>query len=495
MRTVFLCIAVMSLGLPASAQAATLTLEGGTLTYTAEGGRGNSVSIGAVGGLVSVAAGDNDLFGQPPGCTPLDGPPNTGYACPGVARVVVNAGDLDDSITADDALTVPLTINGEGGDDDLDGGAGPDVLSGGDGQDELTGGESSDLLDGGAGDDVLDGGGGSDRMLGGPGIDLARWVAPAATPRYTVTLDGAANDGRPGENDEIGADVENATVSGLRAGIPPLEVVVVPEGSTLIGDAGPNELTADDGDDTLSGGAGNDILTAYGGDDTIDARDGFLDRVHCGSGTDAVTADTLDLVDSDCESVSTAGLGTGADDRPPTIAWTAPRAGARIRGNPATRLAVTASDDRGVARVRFLDGDRLLCEDTTPPYTCAFRPRRSDLGRNTLTAVAIDGAGQSASSQRAVTVGRFRPTLSLRVVRSGTRYAARGTLKRPAAITGRCSGTVTLIAVKNKRTIASRKARLARNCTYRIVLYLGVSNPGFAIRYPGSKLLTSVRTP
>ena len=94
-----------------------------------------------------------------------------------------------------------------------------------------------------------------------------------------------------------------------------------------------------------------------------------------------------------------------------------------------------------------------------------------------------------------MTVGRFRPTLSLRVVRSGTRYTARGSLKRPAAITGRCSGTVTLIAVKNKRTIASRKARLARNCTYRIVLYLGVSNPGFAIRYPGSKLLTSVRTP
>ncbi|WP_028067879.1 Ig-like domain-containing protein [Solirubrobacter soli] len=494
MRTVFLFIVALALAIPASAKAATLTFDGGTLTYTAEGGRANSVTIVAVGGLVGVRVGDDDLFAQPPGCTPLDGPPNTGYACPGVARVVVNAGDLDDSVTAADDVPVPLTIDGEAGNDDLGGGAGDDVLAGGDGQDQLAGGSGNDVLDGGAGDDTLDGEDGSDRLLGGPGIDRARYVAPSATPLYTVTLDGMTNDGRPGENDEVAADVENVTVAGLRAGVPPLDVIVVPQASTLIGDAGPNELTADDGDDTLVGGAGNDILTGLGGDDTIDARDGFMDRVHCGPGTDAVTADTLDLVDSDCESVSVANVAAAAD-APPTIAWTAPKAGARIRGNPATRLTVDASDDHGVARVRFLDGNRVLCEDTTAPYTCAYRPRESDLGRNTLTAVAIDGAGQSASAQRSVTVGRFRPTLTLKVLRSGTRYTARGTLKRPAALTGRCSGTVTLIAVKDKRRIATRKARLTRNCTYRIVLYLGVADPGFAISYPGSKLLTSVRTP
>src|SRR4051812_8402559 len=98
MRTVFLFIVVLGLALPASATAATLTLDGGTLTYTAATGRANSVSIVAAGGLVGVAVGDNDLFDQPPGCTPLDGPPNSAYGCPGVVRVVVNAGDGDDSV-------------------------------------------------------------------------------------------------------------------------------------------------------------------------------------------------------------------------------------------------------------------------------------------------------------------------------------------------------------------------------------------------------------
>jgi hypothetical protein len=498
MRTVFLFIVALALAAPASATAATLTFDGGTLTYTAEPGRANSVSVRAIGGLVGVVAGDNDLFEQPPGCAPLDGPPNSAFGCPGVTRVVVNAGDGDDSVTAAGDVGVPLTLNGEAGDDDLGGGAAADTLTGGDGQDQLTGGAGDDVLDGGAGDDVLDGEDGADRLLGGPGIDLARYVAPAAAPRFTVTLDGAANDGRPDENDAIAADVENATVAGLRAGAPPLQVIVVPEASALTGDAGPNELTADDGDDTLVGGAGNDILTGFGGDDAIDARDGFLDRVHCGTGTDTVTADTLDLVDGDCESVEVANVGTAAaaDDAPPTIAWKRPKAGARIRGNPATRLEVDAADDRGIASVRFLDGDRVLCEDKAPPYRCRFAPRRSDIGPNTLTAVAFDGAGQSASIQRTVTVGRFVPRLTMRVIRRGTTYTARGTLERPAAAAGSCSGsTVRLIAVKDKRTIATRRARLTRKCTYRIVLRLAPRNPGFAISFRGNSLLRPVRTP
>jgi hypothetical protein len=498
MRTVFLFIVGLALVAPASATAATLTLDGGTLTYRAAAGRANSVSITAVGGLVGVSVGDDDLFEQPAGCTPLDGPPNSGYGCPGVSRVIVDAGDGDDSVTAAGDVPVPLVINGEAGNDDLAGGAAADTLSGGDGQDQLAGADGDDVLDGGSGDDALDGEAGTDRMLGGPGIDVARYVSPTATPRFTVTLDGAANDGRPGENDLIAADVENAAVSGLRAGMPPLEVIVVPEASTLIGDAGPNELTADDGDDALTGGAGNDILTGLGGNDTIDARDGFLDRVHCGTGEDTVAADAVDLVDGDCEAVTVANTAVdgAADDQPPTISWTKPKAGARLRGNPATRLEVQAADDRGVASVRFLDGDRLLCEDKTAPYRCAFAPRRSDIGRNTLTAVAVDGAGQSASIQRTVTVGRFVPKLTMRVIRRGTTYTATGTLKRPSAVAGSCRGaTVTLIAVKNKRTIASRKARLTRSCRYRIVLRLSPRNPGFAISYAGNSILRSTRTP
>ncbi len=256
---------------------------------------------------------------------------------------------------------------------------------------------------------MLEGEGGGDVLTGAAGVDTVRYRAASATPRVTVTLDGVANDGVPGENDAVAPNVENVAVVGLRFGVPPLETVIVPEATTLIGDAGPNELTADDGDDTLVGAAGNDILTAYGGDDTIDTRDGFLDRVHCGTGTDSVTADTLDLVDADCETVSVANLGNASDDRPPAVAWSLPAAGARLAANPRNTLQATAEDDRGIALVRFLDDDRVLCEDAAAPYTCAYRARGEDVGRNTLTAVAVDTGGQTASAQRAIVVRPLPP--------------------------------------------------------------------------------------
>jgi len=40
------------------------------------------------------------------------------------------------------------------------------------------------------------------------------------------------------------------------------------------------------------------------GDDTIDARDGYVDAVHCGNGRDTVMADEKDAVSETCEDVS-----------------------------------------------------------------------------------------------------------------------------------------------------------------------------------------------
>ena len=481
MRTVFLCITALVMLAPASAQAATLTLDNGTLTYTASAGRVNSVTVGAALGAVTVVVGDNDLLSPHPGaCAPVIGVPgDSGFSCPNVARVVVNAGDLNDSISATDSVTVPVTLNGEAGDDDLAGGSAGDILTGGEGQDRLTGGDGDDALDGGAGDDVLEGEGGGDVLTGAAGVDTVRYRAASATPRVTVTLDGVANDGVPGENDAVAPNVENVAVVGLRFGVPPLETVIVPEATTLTGDAGPNELTADDGDDTLVGAAGNDILTAYGGDDTIDTRDGFLDRVHCGTGTDSVTADTLDLVDADCETVSVANLGNASDDRPPAVAWSLPAASARLAANPRNTLEATAEDDRGIALVRFLDDDRVLCEDAAAPYTCAYRARGEDVGRNTLTVVAVDTGGQTASAQRAIVVRRFRPRLTLSV-RGGY---ARGRVVRPSGLTSRCSGTV---------AAAGRKAKVTRSCRYRIKL--PARHGKVTARYGGNAVMVAVRS-
>ena len=110
MRTVFLCIATLALLMPASAGASTLTFDNGTLTYTASPGVANSVSVNPAGASVSISVTDNDLFATRPGnCTlVLALPPDSAYGCAGVTRVVINAGDLDDSITAADTLADAL---------------------------------------------------------------------------------------------------------------------------------------------------------------------------------------------------------------------------------------------------------------------------------------------------------------------------------------------------------------------------------------------------
>lgn len=85
-----------------------------------------------------------------------------------------------------------------------------------------------------------------------------------------------------------------------------------PGNDTLVGGFRQDTLYGGPGDDTLSGGAsgdalfggpGHDRLNGQGGADAIYAVDGQRDVISCGSGRDVVSADKLDVVASDCESV------------------------------------------------------------------------------------------------------------------------------------------------------------------------------------------------
>lgn len=99
-----------------------------------------------------------------------------------------------------------------------------------------------------------------------------------------------------------------------------------PGADVLRGGAGPDLLTGGAGDDLLEGGPGYDVLRggagadtlrdgSYGagvldggpGDDVIDASPRGMDRVLCGSGIDTVSADVLDIVAPDCETVARSG--------------------------------------------------------------------------------------------------------------------------------------------------------------------------------------------
>jgi CSLREA domain-containing protein len=87
--------------------------------------------------------------------------------------------DLNNNINGFDNLDD--VINGQGGDDRIDGKSGNDILRGGGGNDTLIGGVGNDILVGGGGqnsliggvgDDTLVGGGGQNSLIGGAGNDI-----------------------------------------------------------------------------------------------------------------------------------------------------------------------------------------------------------------------------------------------------------------------------------------------------------------------------------
>ena len=168
------------------------------------------------------------------------------------------------------------------------------------------------MLDGGAGYDTL-----TDWGDCGPDSDRRP---------VTVSLNGVADDGRPGEGDDVrDLDVLRlfvpATVIG-DDGVQAVEIYAAAdrEPSTIEGRGGADDLRAGSGRETIDGGAGDDRIeggfnhdvltggpgrdTIYGdstagncggygqsctipfGNDVINARDGAADQIDCGPGED-----------------------------------------------------------------------------------------------------------------------------------------------------------------------------------------------------------------
>src|SRR3954454_344075 len=203
MRLVIVTAVLACLALPAAAAADnTVASSGGifsSLTITGDGGAPDKSSISVAPGTpgnVTVSDTVNLVDGDGAGGSAVTGMTAT---CPSPGTITASLGDGDDTITLQAGLDSFFnTLSGDAGNDTLNGAEGSDSLSGGPGNDTLNGGDGFDFLDGGAGSDVLN---------GGAGQDTASYSG--RTNPVNLSLDGSANDGEAGENDQIANDIES----------------------------------------------------------------------------------------------------------------------------------------------------------------------------------------------------------------------------------------------------------------------------------------------
>ena len=141
------------------------------------------------------------------------------------------------------------------------------------------------------------------------------------------------------------------------------------------------------------------------GTDTIAMGSQILAGLAVSSHTNTATATaTFDHV-----AVAPAGS-PPPDTSAPTVTMTAPASGATVSGT--TTISANASDNVGVAGVQFkLDNANLGSQIPTAPYNASWDTTTIANGTHTLTAVAHDAAGNTATSAAVtVTVNNQVPT-------------------------------------------------------------------------------------
>ena len=113
-------------------------------------------------------------------------------------------------------------------------------------------------------------------------------------------------------------------------------------------------------------------------------------------GTHTVRAIATDLAGNAAETSVVVTVDNPADTTLPSVAITSPANGATVSGT--VTLAATASDNVAVARVEFYRGGTLLGTDTTAPYTFNWNTSNVGNGDYSITARAVDTAGNTKVS-------------------------------------------------------------------------------------------------
>ncbi len=168
--------------------------------------------------------------------------------------------------------------------------------------------------------------------------------------------------------------------------------------------SGTVSVTADAADDVCVAGVHFLLDGAnLGAEDTEAPYTVDWDSVTAANGPHQLTAVVRDGAGNSTISVVNVTVDNPVDTTPPTVSLTSPTEGSEVTGS--VTVSADAADNVGVVGVQFLlDGANLGAEDTDAPYTMEWDSATAANGPHTLTALARDAAGNTASSEVSVTV-------------------------------------------------------------------------------------------
>lgn len=223
------------------------------------------------------------------------------------AEALVGSGWDVDMTLSPMSFSSPVTLDGSGAADVIDGrgdqivglawghrfeargGDGGDVIAAGTVGAKLTGGPGDDTMQGGAGADELNGLAGDDTLEGGPSFDQYRPGRGNDVVTDTGTGFGATSDrvlftdpgdigiGKTGVTVDLAAGTAVGTATGSDT-VSGVELVNgTPFNDVMMGDVASNTLTGLAGDDDLRGRGGDDGLIGEGGDDLLTGGGGTAD--------------------------------------------------------------------------------------------------------------------------------------------------------------------------------------------------------------------------
>lgn len=148
-----------------------------------------------------------------------------------------------------------------------------------------------------------------------------------------------------------------------------------------------------------------DSTDPYSATFTPTAAEAGTSQVITATATDSKGQTTTTAISVRVASAATPPPVVTPEDTPPKVQISGPR---KLKVGKKVTLTATASDDNGVTNVTFYAGARQICSDSSSPYTCDFTPKKGDVGKIALIAIATDTKGQTATSIQGAKVKKAR---------------------------------------------------------------------------------------